>query len=91
MSQLDWVGDPPRKAFKDIGNQRPSVAEEKAILAKELGELARRIPPACADWSVNRVREFMDSQEKAAKVAANSRATIPELTSALGNLRRHWT
>lgn len=35
----------PRAEFVDIGTQRPSVAEQKAILCKRLGELLRAPPP----------------------------------------------
>lgn len=35
---------PPRAIFKDIRNQRPSTAEEKAALCLTLGELCRKVP-----------------------------------------------
>lgn len=35
----------PTPEFKDIRNQRPTVAEQKAILCKQLGELLRVAPP----------------------------------------------
>lgn len=40
----------PRAPFRDIRDQRPSVAEQKAILCKRLGELLRTPPPI--SWRV---------------------------------------
>ncbi len=92
MSQFDWVGGPQPKPppFRDIRNTRPTVAEEKAILAKQLGELSRKAPPNCLDWSVQRTREFRDACDKARKVAGAQRSSVHELRSALNSLEKYW-
>lgn len=90
MNQLDWIGGTLETPFRDIRNTRPSVAEEKAILARDLGLMARKIPKAYQDWSVNRVREFVAAQKKAIKLAAGKNSSVPDLTSAMTNLKRYW-
>jgi hypothetical protein len=92
-SQSDWVGAPPTVVvpFRDIRNTRQSVAEEKAQLAHELGSLARKAPPGCMDWSVQRTDNFRGAVARAVKVAGAKRSTVPELTSALNNLRSFWS
>jgi hypothetical protein len=91
MSQLDWVGAPSAegKPFKDIRNTRPSVAEEKARLLMELGVLLRKVPESVKSGSVNRVREWREDQGKAAKVAANSRASAQEIRTAINSFNRY--
>jgi hypothetical protein len=44
--QLDWIGGTSlaTKPFKDIRNQRPTVAEQKAQLCLDLKKLISRVP-----------------------------------------------
>lgn len=78
----------PRRAFKDIRNQRPSVAEQKAELAMQLRTLCLRIPQTIRDGSINKVREWQVARTAALKVAASSRSSVPELTSQISNMQR---
>lgn len=89
MSQVDWVGEQPRKPFKDIRNQRDSTAEEKAKLLLALGELINTIPPKIKGGGpVNDVREWKRVRGECAKVAGNARASVPDITAAISNMRR---
>ena len=49
MNQEDWIGSPEPRPFKDIRNQRDSVASQKATLLLRLGELINRIPQNIRD------------------------------------------
>ena len=91
-NQLDWVGAVNTGAqFKDIRNQRPSVAEEKAERALRLGRLCNTIPPHIkSGGSVNAVREWTAARNAAAKVAANKRASVAELDAAINNMGRFF-
>ena len=89
MRQEDWVGSlPPRKPFKDIGNQRGTVAEEKARLCLLIGERCNKVPPSVTQGSVQTVRQWRECREKAMKVAGNKRSSVQELTSALSSMGR---
>jgi hypothetical protein len=94
VSQLDWVGgsaDISPKAFKDIRNQRPSKAEEKARLYLRPGELINQIPPAIKHGgSVNLVREWRVAREVCAKVAGSSRSSEQELTASIGRMEKFF-
>jgi hypothetical protein len=75
--------------FKDIANQRPTVAERKACLTLELGRLCQRIPTAIkTGGSVNVVREWRAVVAIGQKIASNRRSSIAEITAATSNLRR---
>ena len=89
-SQLDWVGETAApQQFKDIRNQRPSVAEEKAEKALQLGRLCLAIPPHIkSGGSINNVRSWTMARNAAAKVAANKRASVSELSAAISNMER---
>ncbi len=79
MSQIDWIGreESPR-LFSDIGNQRPSTAEQKAEALLRLGRLINRIPPVVANGgSVDQVRAWKRVRGECAKVAGNQRSTLP--------------
>jgi len=92
MNQIDWVGSAAAtaaKPFKDIHNQRPSVAEEKARLCLELGSLINKVPARVRQGGVETTREWKAAREAAAKIAANSRSTVHQLTSAINNMRRY--
>lgn len=80
MQQLDWVGDTKPKKARDIGNTRPTTAEEKARLCLELGELLKRIPASIkSGGTVQTVRQFKEAHKTAEKVVGNKRATVEEL------------
>ena len=90
MQQLDWVGEPQRKPFKDIRNTRESSAEEKARLALELGSMCNTCPAAIKNGgTINQVREWKRDREAAMKVAGNKRASIHDLTAAINSMRRY--
>jgi len=82
MNQVDFVGDlPPGKPFKDIRNQRDSVAEEKAVLCKLIGERCNKAPQSVVQGYVQTVRQWQEARKKAMKVAGNKRASVSELSS----------
>lgn len=91
-SQIDWV-TPAQTAnvrpFRDIRNQRQSVAEQKAELSLTLGRLCARVPPSIRDGSVNLVREWRATRAAASKVAGNSRSSVHDLTAAISNMQRY--
>ena len=89
MKQLDWVGEPPPKKFKDIRNTQDAVAEEKARLCKAIGDVCNyRLPESVKAGSVNAVREWKKAREESMKVAGNKRASVNELSAALSNMGR---
>lgn len=91
MSQLDFIGGIPpeqRPQFRDIRNTRESTAETKAGLVWDLGQLCKKVPPSIASGSVQRTHEWMAAQKVALALAKNSRATVPQLTAAISNMRR---
>lgn len=84
MIQLDWVGAPARKPFKDIRNTNPTVAEQKAKLCLQIGGLCAVIPSEIKNGgSVNSVRRWKFCRDAALKVAGNKRSSITELEIAL--------
>jgi hypothetical protein len=89
MQQLDWVGEPQRKPFKDIRNTRETSAEEKARLALQLGVMCNTCPPSIkSGGSVNDVRNWKHARAEAMKVAGNKRASVHELTAAINSMGR---
>lgn len=90
MQAADLFGyTPPQPTFKDIRNQRPSTAEEKAALCLTLGELCRKVPDSIRDGDVKKVREWRAHAEKAQKVLAGKRSSIAELTTAIAQMRSY--
>jgi hypothetical protein len=91
MRQIDWVGGvrEPRQPAQ-AGNKRPSVAEEKAKLCLQLGNMVRKVPPAYSDWSYERVVDFKRNQEAAIKVVMKKNATATEYRCAINNMQRFW-
>lgn len=77
---------PPQ--FRDIRNQRPSTAEQKAVALLRLGQLLKRVHAQIRDGSVQRVREWKACHAAALKVAGNSRSSVTEITSACHSLER---
>lgn len=82
---FDGAADPP--PFKDIRNTRPGVSTEKAELALALGRLCLKPPPKVMAGSVDLVRRWRAAQEKGMKVLNSKRATVPDLTAAITNMR----
>lgn len=74
--------------FVDIRNQRNSVAEEKACLLRQLGDLINRVPPSVASGGIVTVRAWKDARKTAAAVAAKSSASVPQITAQTNNMRR---
>ena len=89
MSQMDWVGGGVApKPFKDISNQRSSTAETKANLLLNLGKLINKVPIHIMAAGIERTREWVAARDAAAKIANNSRSSIPDLTRAITNMQR---
>lgn len=78
---------PPRAAFVDIRNTRDSVAEEKATLCMQLGELCRKVPPGICNASVEKTRAYMHTRARAMKVLSAKRSSRTELSEAIKNMR----
>lgn len=90
MSQLDWVsGAAQKKNFKDIRNTKPGVAEEKAQLSLLLGALINKAPSSINSASIDTVRRWKIDRTQAAKIAANKRSSVQELTSAITRMRSY--
>jgi hypothetical protein len=87
MSRDLFEPDPPPPPFKDIRGTRPGVAEEKARLCHQLGFLCLHPPPRVRSGSVDETRHWMTHQRKAMKLLSNPRASVPDLTHAIANLR----
>lgn len=88
MRQLDMVGDlPPAPEFKDIRNTRPSAAEEKAGLVWDLGRLCKTPPPGVVSGGIQLTRRWVAEQQKGLALCKNSRATVPQLTAAIAQMR----
>ena len=88
MNQDDFFGQQNRSApFRDIRNTRPTVAEEKASLAFDLGRLCMRPPTSVVNGSIQATRAWVDAQKKALKLVKSPRASVQELTSAIGSMR----
>lgn len=89
MSQLDFISDAPQQTlFKDIRNTRPSVAEEKAELCLRLRAMCIKPPPSVVNGSIQRTREWLAAQKDALALVKGTRATVPQLQSAITNMTR---
>lgn len=89
--QADWVGTPALTPpqFRDIRNQRPGVAEQKATKLLQLGALLKRVPAKVRGGSVQCVRQWRAQHAKATKVAGNPRSSVTEIESAI-NAMELW-
>ena len=88
MNQDDFFCQQKQAApFMDIRNTRPTVAEEKAALAFELGRLCMKPPKSVVNGSIQATRAWVDAQKKALKLVRSPRASVQELTSAIGSMR----
>lgn len=78
---------PAKPAFVDIRNQRPSTAEQKALLCDELRKLLAHIPAGINAASVNTVRSWRLHHASAKKTLASPRSTVNDLTSAINQMK----
>lgn len=83
MTQLDFIGGSPPKAFKDIRNTRPSAAEEKAQLALLLNRLLGKVPASVQNGSVNTVHRWRETRDECQKICANSHSSVVALEGAI--------
>lgn len=91
MKQLDWVSEPAPPAAsgpRAARGIRPSSAEQKAERLLVLGRYINTVPPSVRNGSVNLVRQWRDARDRAAKVAASTRSTLPQIESAINSLVR---
>lgn len=79
----------PVKPFRDIRNQRDSVAEEKAVLCMQLRELVTKAPPKVLSGSIQLTRQWVAAQAKAMKVLGSSRSTVPDLQTQVNTMRSY--
>jgi hypothetical protein len=80
VNPMDLFGHvEPKPELRDIGNQRESVAEEKARLCKRLNEILRSTPKRLNSASVNEVRAWKISHSESLKVLKSSKSSRQEL------------
>lgn len=72
--------------FKDIRNQRPSAADEKAQLCMRLNALLRRTPPPDLIATVQQARAFGIAHKQALKKLNGRNTSRPELAEAFNSL-----
>lgn len=77
----------PRPEFKDIRDQRPSAAEEKATLCHELNRLLQTPPRSLGAASIQRVREFKHAHKQALRVLQSKGSSRPELLAAINSIK----
>jgi len=85
----DLFGHDSSGGFVDIRNQRPSVAEEKAALCKQLNELLRRTPKFLATASIQGVRSWKDRHKAALKVLQNKNSSRAELCASINSMSEY--
>jgi hypothetical protein len=89
MSQTDWIGDVPKPKFKDIGNTRNSVAEEKARLCLLLTRRCNSAPASLkSGGSISEVRAWKADREAALKVCASKRSSVGDLEFSLNSMAK---
>lgn len=91
MSTADLFGlvQAPAAPFRDIRNQRDSVAEEKAMLVLQLNELAKRVPASVNAGSTTLVRAWLAYQQRSLKVLKSMRSSRAELTTRIAQMRTY--
>lgn len=88
--QMDWVGATPKPKVRiEIPDRKPLVAERKAVLAKQIGDLTRRAPEKVKNGSVQIVRAWTEAAAQARAAAGRRNASVVELETALKNLRAY--
>lgn len=75
------------KQFKDIGNQRPSTAEQKAVLLMQLGAELKVVPPHVRNGSIQDVRAWTAKRDVCVKAANKRNASVKEIENALHTMR----
>jgi hypothetical protein len=80
------VIEAPTEPFKDIRNQRESVAEEKARLCQELNALLRKTPPAASISTVQKVTAYKHGHKLALKVCQSKASSRQELKTAISSM-----
>jgi hypothetical protein len=71
--------------FRDIRNQRESVAKEKARLCHELNLLCKTPPRSLNSASINTVRAWRITHKASARVLASKDSSRSELQSAISS------
>lgn len=90
MRQVDWVGAPQSKPFKDLPNMRASVAVRKAELMLKLGALINKAPPHHSIDTIQKTRAYQKSRKVSAKVAGSSRSSVQEIESAIHRMEPYF-
>lgn len=75
--------------FKDIRNQRESVAEEKARLCLELNTILQKAPRALGSASIQKVRAYKLAHKASLKVLQCKTSSRQELESAINTMRTY--
>jgi hypothetical protein len=76
--------------FKDIRNQRESVAQEKARLCQELNAMLRRSPVASSIASVQQVTKYKAAHKQALKVLQCKTSSRQELESEIARISDYY-
>ncbi len=89
MNDLFGPVDVIERPFKDIRNQRETVAEEKARLALELNKLCKVPPKSLGSASINQVRRFMADHANCMKTLKSKTASRNELQAAINVMKSY--
>lgn len=89
MKQLDFVGGamPSKQFLGQVRDTKDRVAEEKAILCRQLGELMNKPPQKVVNGSVQLTRRWVADRQKAEKVAKGLRSSVADLHGAIAMMR----
>ncbi|WP_304306253.1 hypothetical protein [Pseudacidovorax intermedius] len=79
--------EPPATPFRDIPTQRPTVAEEKAVLVFTLNALLRTAPHALSAASVQQTRLYLGEHARALRVLRSRAASRRQLQAAIDWMR----
>lgn len=79
-----------KPVFKDIRNQRYSVAEEKARLVHQLHDILKRVPDQIRNGDIKLVREWRAHWDTANKVCGNTRSSVQQLQTALKQMKHYY-
>jgi hypothetical protein len=79
-----------QEPFKDIRNQRASVAEEKAALCATLNAMLRRSPMASSIASINAARAFKAEHKRTLTILKNPESSRQQLESAVNTMRHFY-
>lgn len=87
QNTVDAFDPPPPRQFTDIRNQRPSKAEQKAVLCMQLRQLCNHPPQSVVSGGIGAVRAWKSVQAECCKLAAKTTSTVPQLESAINRMR----